>query len=304
MPTVSFARRVSLLALVALAMGGCTGETTTPDDAIVHTDRIGYHSAYWHTYITAADVRRDVPLETLIPSGATLVDLTHAFDDDTIAWPGEGSGFRREASHNGPKGKLEHYSAGSFCTPEHAGTHLDAPSHFARGKQTVDMVPIGRLMARAVVIDISAKAAADRDALLDPADVEAFEASQGPIPPGTIVLVRTDWSARWSNRGEYLGDSREGKTSDLHFPGVAPEAARMLVDRDVGAVGIDTASIDHGPSVDFASHRVFAESQVPTFENVTRLDLVPAKGAVVLALPMKVGQGSGSPVRIVAVVPR
>jgi kynurenine formamidase len=304
MPTVPFARRLSHVAALALVLGGCAGETTTPDDAIVHTDRLGYHSAYWHTNVTAADVRRDVPLETLIPSGATLVDLTHVFDEETIAWPGEASGFRRESSHNGPKGKLAHYAAGSFCTPEHAGTHLDAPAHFARGKATADMVPIGRLMARAVVIDISAKASADRDALLERADVEAFEASHGPISPGTIVMVRTDWSARWNNRGEYLGDGREGKTSSLHFPGIAPEAAHMLVERDVGAVGIDTASIDHGPSVDFAAHRIFAEAQVPTFENVTRLELVPATGGVVLALPMKVGQGSGSPVRIVAVVPR
>lgn len=304
MPTVSNASSFSWTAVLMLATLGCGGPTTVPDDAIVHTDRVGYHSAYWHETITAADVRREVPLDTIIPSGATLVDLTHVFDEETIQWPTEELSFRRDSTHDGPSGKLEHYASGTICTPEHAGTHIDAPSHFARGKQTVERVPLGRLMARAAIIDISAKAAADRDAMLDGADIEAFEASHGQIMHGTIVLVRTDWSARWPNRGEYLGDTRQGKAAQMHFPGISPEAAAMLVNREVGAVGIDTASIDHGPSVDFAAHRVFAEAEVPTFENVTRLDMVPATGAVVLALPMKVGHGSGGPLRIVAVVPR
>lgn len=293
------------LLLAAVAITACYRHSVDDDDAIVHTDRIGYHHAYWHDpTITAAHAAGDVPLASIVPAGAELVDLSHVFDEETIAWPTEKYGFRRDPSERGRGAAGGYYASGRITVPEHAGTHLDAPSHFAEGKHTADRVPLPRLMARAVVIDMTAEAKADPDAQLDVADLDAFEQQHGVIEPGMIVMVRTGWSERWSDRKRYLGDDRPGATDRLHFPGISPEAAGRLVERGVAAVGIDTASLDHGPSTSFGAHRALAGADIPTFENVARLHMVPTTGAVVIALPMKIGGGSGAPVRIVAVVPR
>ena len=146
-------------------------------------------------------------------------------------------------------------------------------------------------------------AANDRDALLTVEHVEAFEAEHGAIERGTIVLVRTGWAEYWPDPRRYLGDETPGDASKLHFPGISERAARALALRGIAAVGIDTASIDHGPSKDFMAHRVLSEAGIPAFENVANLNEVPARGAEIIALPMKIGAGSGGPLRIVAVVP-
>ncbi len=150
---------------------------------------------------------------------------------------------------------------------------------------------------------MSAAADANPDALLSEADILNFEREQAPIAPATIVLIRTGWAARWPDRKRYLGDDEPANASNLHFPGISKEAAELLVEREVAAVGIDTASIDHGPSRGFEAHRALMEAGIPAFENVASLDLVPMRGARIIALPMKIGGGSGGPLRIVAVVP-
>lgn len=296
-------RTLPLLVMLACACGHRRDER--PDDAIVHTDRIGYTQAYWHRQLVAADfVRPGVKVSEIIPDGAVLVDLTHAFAEDTVVWPSESRGFTLQQIEHGRTDAGFYYESNRISTPEHAGTHLDAPRHFAQGKDGVDTLPLSRLMGPAVVIDISGKAAADRDAQLERADVEAFERNNGRIDPGTIVLVRTGWDTRWPDRLRYLGDTRPGATDKLHFPGIAESAANLLISRQVGAVGIDTASVDHGPSKDFKTHRAFADAGLPTFENVARLDQLPVRGAVVLALPMKVAHASGAPLRVVAIMPQ
>ncbi len=296
------ATKLALIALGAfLAPAACTRAPVVPDEALVHTDRVGYHHAYWHDpTITAAHISGEALLASIVPPGATIVDLTHVFDEETLYWPSETFGFRREAAD---RGRSAASAAGHICAPEQGGTHLDAPAHLAAGKSTADRVPLPRLMAKAVVIDIAAKAAVNPDAQLEPADITAFEQRHGELAAGTIVLIRSGWSERWPDRKRYLGDDRPRKTDGLHFPGITPEAAELLVERAVAAVGIDTASLDHGPSKTFAARRVLANAEVPTFENVAQLGMVPETGAVVIALPMKIGGGSGGPLRIVAVVP-
>ena len=192
-----------------------------------------------------------------------------------------------------------------MCTPEHGGTHLDAPIHFAEDAQSTEAIALGNLIAPAFVIDVSAKAAADRDYQLTVADVTDFEEEHGPIPAGAILLVRTNWSQFWPNAMQYLGDDTPGDASNLRFPGISADAARLLAEeRQVAVMGIDTASIDHGPSQDFIAHRIGAAAGVANLENLTNLAELPATGAVVLALPMKIEGGSGGPVRVVALVPR
>ena len=234
-----------------------------------------------------------------------LVDLTHAFNAQTIYWPTSTERFalKQDAYGQTPGGYF--YSSNSFSTPEHGGTHLDAPIHFAAGKNTSDAIPLDRLVAPAVVIDVSSKAAADPDYRLTREDVLAFEQQHGQIAPGTIVLLRTDWSKRWPDRKQYLGDDTPGDASKLHFPSYSEDAARLLVgERRVAALGADVASIDYGPSNDFMVHRIAMEENVPGFENLTNLDQLPARGAFVIALPMKIERGSGGPLRAVALVPR
>lgn len=298
--------KMARFALATTALFGCATKKVSYDDAIVHTDRLGYHDAYGQNPDVARKraMLQPIDVSTILPPGAILVDLTHTFDARTIVWPGEEEGFVVEREHRGQTKGGWWYEANRISVPEHGGTHIDAPSHFAEGRTTADKIALPRLLAPALVIDISDRASSDADALLEPDDITAFEDRNGKIAPGSIVLVRTGWSARWPDRARYLGDVRMGNTKNLHFPGISEAAARELVAREVGAVGIDTASLDHGPSQDFAAHRVFARADVPAFENVARLDLVPERGAMVIALPMKIGDGSGGPLRIVAVVPR
>ena len=237
---------------------------------------------------------------------ATVVDLTHPFDERTLYWPSGGTNltFSLERVAYGPTPGGYFYAANRFCTPEHGGTHLDAPIHFAEGKRTADQIPLRQLVAPAVVIDVTRQVAADVDYRLTREDVLAFEASHGRIAPGTMVLLRTGWSSRWGDRKAYFGDDTPGDATHLHFPSFGPEAARLLVEeRGVGAIGVDTPSIDHGPSRDFLVHRIAGAHDVPGFENLKSLDELPATGSWVVALPMKIGGGSGGPLRAIALLP-
>ncbi len=235
----------------------------------------------------------------------TLVDLTYPYDDNTVFWPTSPTQFTLESLAYGVGDQGFFYSANQFCTPEHGGTHLDAPIHFAEARHTVDQIPLDRLIGPAVVIDISAQAAADRDYRLQLEDVRNFETEHGDVPEGAIVLVHTGWGQFWGDALAYLGDNTPGDASNLHFPSFGLEAVRHLVtQRKIAAIGIDTASIDFGQSTDFLVHRLVAEGNMPGLENVANLDQLPPTGAFVIALPMKIAGGSGGPVRVIALLPK
>jgi kynurenine formamidase len=234
-----------------------------------------------------------------------IVDLTYAFDEHTLYWPNSPSGFELKQLAHGQTPGGYFYSANSFSAPEHGGTHLDAPIHFAEHGRSIDAIPLQQLIAPAVVLDISAKAAADADYRLTAGDIGAWESVHGRIPDGAIVLLRTGWGSRYGNRKAYFGDDTPGATDHLHFPSFGAEAVRFLVnDRHAGAIGVDTASIDYGQSHDFIVHQIANGANVPGLENVANLERVPARGAWVIALPMKIAGGSGGPLRLVALVPR
>jgi kynurenine formamidase len=242
------------------------------------------------------------PAAALDLDTARVIDLTHPFDATTIYWP-TAKPFALETVAGGVTAGGYWYAANNFCAAEHGGTHLDAPVHFAEGRWTADQVPLARLIGPAVVVDMSERAARDPDALLARDDLTRFERAHGPIPAGAIVLVHTGWAARWPDRARYLGTAGND-ASQLRFPGVSAEAARWLTTaRAIHAIGIDTASIDHGPSRDFAAHRVLGNANVPVFENLTGLGTLPPRGALFIGLPMKIGGGSGGPLRAVAVLP-
>jgi D-alanyl-D-alanine dipeptidase/kynurenine formamidase len=235
---------------------------------------------------------------------ARLVDLTHTFDGRTLYWPTSTLTFQLQQVSQGPTPGGWFYAANNFCAPEHGGTHLDAPFHFAEGTPTAEQIPLRQLLAPAVVLDVSAQAAQDADYRLTTEDVRRWEEAHGQIPERAIVLLRTGWGKRWPDRKRYFGDDTPGDAAHLHFPSYGKEAAELLVrERKVGVLGVDTPSIDHGPSQDFIVHRVAAAADVPGFENLAALEQVPETGAWVLALPMKIGGGSGAPLRVVALIP-
>ena len=157
----------------------------------------------------------------------------------------------------------------------------------------------------AVVVDVSRQADADRDYLITPADLMAWEQAHGPVGEETLVLFRTGWGSRWPDRARYLGTTKTGQAAvhELHFPGIHPDAARWLVQRRVRAVGIDTPSIDRGQSTTFDTHQILFAADIPAFENVAHLSALPPVGSFVIALPMKIKGGTGGPLRIVAVLP-
>ena len=243
------------------------------------------------------------PQAPLDLSAYRMVDLTHAFGSRTLFWPTSPTKFTLERLAYGKTEAGYFYAANTLCTPEHGGTHLDAPLHFAERGRSADQVPLEQLIANAVVIDVTAQAGRDRDYRLTADDVLAFEKAHGRIAAGAIVLLRTGWSRHWPNAKPYLGDDTPGDASKLSFPSYGVDAAKILVEqRRVAALGIDTASIDYGRSTDFQVHRVAMAQNVPGLENLTNLDQLPATGAIVIALPMKIEGGSGGPLRAVALV--
>jgi kynurenine formamidase len=238
-------------------------------------------------------------------SASRMVDLTHAYSSQTVFWPTSPTKFTLERLAYGKTEGGYFYSANTLCTPEHGGTHLDAPIHFAEGQRTAEQIPLEQLIAPAVVIDVTSKANADRNYLLSRDDVVQFERRHGRIGAGTIVLLRSGWSRHWPNAKAYMGDDTPGDASNLSFPSFGMDAAKLLIEeRRIASLGVDTASIDYGRSTDFPVHRLAASRNVPGLENLTNLDQVPATGAIVIALPMKIEGGSGGPLRAVAIVRR
>lgn len=247
------------------------------------------------------------PVETtnpVFPSG-TIVDMTYAFNDDTIYWP-TAAGFNKTTDFEGTTDAGYYYSAYSFSTAEHGGTHLDAPVHFSEGQQANDQIPLERMIGSAIVIDVQTQAMADRDYLISTQDILDWETEYGRIPEGSIVLFRTGFGKYWPDREAYMGTAERGPdaVANLHFPGIDPAAAMFLAaERSIKSVGIDTPSIDYGQSSLFEAHRNLFGANIPAFENVANLNLLPTTGAIVIALPMKIQGGSGGPLRMIAIIP-
>jgi len=243
------------------------------------------------------------PPPAMLPSGR-FVDLTHSFDKRTIYWP-TARRFRLKEVAEGETDQGYYYAANDFSAAEHGGTHLDAPVHFARGRQTSDRIPLERFVGPAAVIDVSKAAAANRDYQVSVGDLTRWERANGTLPTDAIVLLRTGYGKFWPNRKKYMGTDERGMkaVAKLHFPGLAPAAARWLVaNRRIKAIGLDTPSIDYGQSKLFLSHRILFAKNIPAFENVANLDQVPAKGSLFIGLPMKIRGGSGGPLRAMAIV--
>ncbi|WP_422080813.1 cyclase family protein [Ulvibacterium sp.] len=234
-----------------------------------------------------------------------VVDLTHVFSEETVYWV-TAKEFEFDVVAQGETDKGYYYAANNFATAEHGGTHIDAPIHFSEKGQTVDEIPLNNLMGDAIKIDISSKAMGNPDYQIGIEDFMDWEKEKDiQIPDGSIVLLETGFSRFYPDKMKYLGTDQRGEEAVqlLHFPGLSPEAAQWLVDnRKIKSIGIDTPSIDYGQSQYFKSHVILLGQNIPAFENLTNLDKLPETGFKIIALPMKIKQGSGAPLRIVALL--
>jgi kynurenine formamidase len=230
------------------------------------------------------------------------IDLSHDFSAQTLYWPNNPTGFKLETVAEGVTALGYYYSSYAFSAPEHGGTHLDAPVHFAAHGLSADKVPLEKLTGEAVVIDVSAKALKDRDYLISINDITDWEAKNGTIKENTIVLFKTGYGQFYPDAEKYFGTAEKGAQAipKLHFPGIDPTTAAWLVQHKIKAVGLDTPSIDYGQSKNFKTHQILLGASIPGFENIANLNLLPVKGAYVVALPMKIKNGSGGPLRIIA----
>ncbi|MDY8138432.1 cyclase family protein [Aquimarina sp. 2201CG5-10] len=237
-------------------------------------------------------------------SESQIIDLTHVFSEETIYWV-TAKEFELDVVAKGETDKGFFYAANNFATAEHGGTHIDAPIHFAKNKQTVDEIPLEKLIGKAIKINVSGNAENNPDYLISIEDIMNWEKENQSIPDESIVLLETGFSKFYPDKVKYLGTDQRGSEAlkDLHFPGLSPEAAEWLVkNRNINAIGIDTPSIDYGQSQYFKSHVILLEQNIPAFENLTNLDKLPEKEFTIIALPMKIKGGSGGPLRIIALL--
>ena len=243
----------------------------------------------------------EITNELLMPGKAELIDLTHPLSPDSLYRP-TGSRFEHQQLDWGMSEGGYWYASAAFSSPEHLGTHLDAPIHFGENGWANADIPIERLFAHGVVIDITRKSNASADATLSVDDIEAWEQRNDTLQEGSIVIVRTGWASGWPDWETYYGSSTPTDVATLHFPGISPEAAQALVNRGIFGVGIDTASIDPGNSSTFEAHQILAAANVFNLENLTNVDGLPEAGFDIIALPMKIKDGTGGPARVVAIV--
>ncbi len=227
---------------------------------------------------------------------SAIIDLTHPLSDKTPAY----AVSEKLDARNTATFEKEGYFARTVCLPEHLGTHLDAPAHFSQGRWTVDQIPPERLIGPLVVLDVSHKANSSPDYLVSLDDVALWEQVNGHVPPGAVVIARTGWSARWETPQQYRNPDPKGT---LHFPGWSLEAVRFLAEaRNIFGLGIDTLSVDPGPSKDFPVHKYGASRGIYNLENVANLARAPEAGAIALVAPIDLKGGSGGPTRVMALV--
>jgi len=237
------------------------------------------------------------PFKHWVRKPSRVLDLSYTISERNPAWPGDTHTY--EAKINARAEEAGYFSR-SFCMLEHFGTHLDAPIHFPPGKTPVDKIPPERLFGPAVVIDVRAEAEKDADYRLAADRIAQWEGKHGRIPAGAIVLLRTGWAARWPDEKRYRN---MGAAGVMHFPGFSVEAVKLLIERQVSGLGIDTLSVDYGPSKDFEVHKLSHGADVYHLENLADLSALPEKGATLVVAPIKLEGGSGGPCRVFALLP-
>lgn len=237
-----------------------------------------------------------------------VIDLTQTLSEDTptLQLPaefGQAAGFsREEISRYDERGVAWYWNNFSVC--EHTGTHFDAPVHWVTGKDLenncVDQLPAQSFIAPAVVVDVTAECAADPDFLLTAQHLRDWESRHGQIPQGAWVLMRTDWSKR--DPEAYCNRREDG----AHTPGPAPDAVEFMIGREVLGFGVETIGTDAGQAhllePPYPAHTLLHGAGRYGLQCLENLDQLPPTGSLVIASPLKIRGGSGSPLRVIALV--
>lgn len=225
-----------------------------------------------------------------------LVDLTQTFRASTPNWPGEAPFIYRRLAGPGDDGRWR--ATGTLEGPEHSGTQLEAPMHYAEGRSGADEVPLHQLVGPIRLLDVEDACSRTPNYVVTLGDLRAHERDHGRVPAGAVVLIHTGWDKHWESPERYFG------TLDApHHPGLSVELAQALVARRVDLVGIDAPSLDAAGDRGLPVQRLLAGANIPGLENLTGLGLLPPLGATLIALPMKVERAGGAPTRVVAIVP-
>jgi kynurenine formamidase len=240
------------------------------------------------------------------PETSKLIDMTYAFDENTIYWP-TAEPFKLEKLNWKISEGGWWYASNNYSASEHGGTHADAPIHFSEKGKTIDQIPLHDWIGPAVKIDVVSKCLSNRDYLLTIEDIKHWEAKYGIIPDNAWVLMYTGIGTKYyPDKKEVLATTKTGKDAlpELSFPGFSAEAAEFLVnERNIKGIGLDTPSIDHGKSIDFKVHRLVFAANKLGIENIANLDKLPEVGAILYVIPMLIRDGTGAPARAFAVLP-
>lgn len=237
--------------------------------------------------------------EDVANGNCTIIDLTYSLNKSNAYWsaPAYAPFTYKTVATLKNNGVL----SGAYSTPEHLGTHIDAPNHFEENQLSVDKLSLESLIGPATVIDISDKVENNADYELTVADIIDWEEVNGRIQERSIVLLNTGWWRRWDDYEKYKNVDDVNK---LHFPGYSADAANFLIEkRVINGIGIDTLSADFGISTDFDVHHIINGAGKYILENVANLDKLPPTGTTLLIAPIKIEGGSGGQARIWAILP-
>lgn len=219
-----------------------------------------------------------------------IIDLTHSLSEEAPRWD-EFCPYEHTLISNYDQESEFKFKSQNLLISEGSGTHLDAPAHFIPGGATVEELPLERLIAPCVVVDVADKVFERFSTSV--ADIQQFEATHGPIPAGAFVIVRTGWEDHWNHPHQYRNNHV--------FPSISKEAAQYLIDKDIVGIGIDTLSPDR-PDEGYPVHVAMLGAGKYIVENVANVAALPATGSYTMALPIKTVNGTEAPIRLIGLI--
>lgn len=220
-----------------------------------------------------------------------FIDLTHTITPSIPTWGGE-CGFVVNTVADYAQGcRVQHFN---MCAG--LGTHMDAPAHFIPNADDIAAIPLERLIVPVHVINISHKCSSDYFAT--PGDMIEYENNYGTISESSLVIFYSGWDKYWDDQTKYRNMDENGV---MHFPGILPTTASLLVERNIAGIAIDTLSPD-GSNYQFPVHQILLGNDKYIIENIARAKSLPVSGAHAIALPLKIAQGTESAIRIVGVI--
>ena len=229
-----------------------------------------------------------------------IIDLSHTITEGIPSWPGNGKQhkpfLKQIISNYKENGFLQYY----LNLAEHIGTHIDAPLHTNERNYSIDQLPLENLISSGYVINVTKQISINPDYRLQVEDILLWEKINGSIKGNSFIIMQSDWSEYWNQPDKYLNMDENGK---MHFPGFSKETVEFLIkERGVNGIGVETMSIDAGNSEDFSVHKTLFNYNKYAIENLKNIKLLPVKNFIIVAIPLKIMNGTGSPARVLALI--